>query len=124
MDANIEKRMDEILSELDAFGEVLFGFITTNRNTRPRTRKGGLYVSPPHYTFNYKDEHGRKRWKRIPAAGLGRVRELVGNGKRWKQLVDEYEGLANRLFWQGAEPPKNVPAAPAVARNQGSPPLA
>jgi len=98
--------MAEIKSEMGGIGEALFGFITVNRNKRVRKRKEGVYVSPPHYTFTYRDEEGRKRWKRIPAACLGQVRELVERGKRWQRLAGEYQGLANRLAWRGGEDQK------------------
>jgi len=108
----IRGRMDEIVAEMTGLGEVLFGFLTVNRNKRARKRKPGMYVSPPHHTFNYRDEEGRRRWKRVPAACLERVRELVGRGKEWERLAEEYQGLANRLGWGAAASQKKTSRGP------------
>ena len=116
MDAkDIEGRMEQILAEMREIGDMLFGSLTTNRNRKPRKRKEGVYVSPPHYTFNSTDGNGRKLCKRIRSEDVPRVRELIGAGRRWKSLEKEYERLANQLEWAGGRPKKNPLAASEVA---------
>ncbi len=118
MDANgIEHRMGEILREMGGMGDMLFGSVTTNRNRRERKRKGGMYVSPAHYTFNYRGENGRKLCKRIRPEDVRRVRELIASGRRWKALEKEYERLANRLEWECGARKKTSAAAPKAAED-------
>ena len=100
MEKNIERRLEVLLREMEGIGDVLFGSVTVNRNRKARKKKPGVYVSPEHYTFNYKNAEGKRCWKRIPAGCIGRVRELVGAGKRWKKLEAEYEALATEAAWE------------------------
>jgi len=93
---DIERRMEGIAGDMRGIGEMLVGSITTNRNRKARKRKEGEYVSPPHYTFNYKDEAGKPRWKRIRPEWVDRFRALVENGRRWERLAKEYGRLATR----------------------------
>ena len=102
MEKNFEQRMEALLRVMEGIGDVLFGSVTVNRNRKTRKKKPGVYVSPEHYTFNYKNAEGKRCWKRIPAGCIGRVRELVGAGKRWKKLEAEYEALATEAAWERA----------------------
>lgn len=99
--ADIERRIEAIAGDMRGIGEMLVGSISVNRNHKARKRKEGEYVSPPHYTFNYKDEAGKPRWKRIRPESVERIRALVGNGRRWEQLAKEYGRLATRLALEG-----------------------
>lgn len=98
---NIERRMDELLGQMRDIGEMLAGSITVNCNRKPRKKKEGDYVSPPHYTFNYKDENGKACWKRIRPEAVERFRGLVENGRKWTRLAKEYMALATRLALAG-----------------------
>ena len=115
MDAKgIGHRMEEILMEMRGMGDMLFGSVTTNRNRRERKRKEGVYVSPAHYTFNYRGENGRKLCKRIHPEDVRRVRNLIAAGRRWKELEKEYERLANQLGVGGGPYKKtSIPSAEA-----------
>lgn len=108
---DIERRMDEIVGEMRGIGDMLFGSVTTNRNRKLRKRKEGVYVSPPHYTFNSTGENGRKLCKRIRPENVQRVRNLMEAGRRWKGLEKEYERLANQLEWAGGAKKTSVAAA-------------
>ena len=108
---DIERRMGEIIEEMRGIGDMLFGSVTTNRNRKTRKRKEGVYVSPPHYTFNSTGENGRKICKRIRPENVQRVRDLIGAGRRWKALEKEYERLANQLEWAGGSKKTSAAAA-------------
>ncbi|MBP5788481.1 MAG: hypothetical protein J6Y19_11785 [Kiritimatiellae bacterium] len=119
----IERRMEAIAGDMRGIGEMLVGSISVNRNRKARKRKEGEYVSPPHYTFNYKDEAGKPRWKRIRPESVERIRALVGNGRRWEQLAKEYGRLATRLALEGGSkkhPAAAPPAAPARRSHPGA----
>jgi len=103
-DMDIERRMEAIARDMRGIGEMLVGSISVNRNRKVRKRKEGEYVSPPHYTFNYKDEAGKPRWKRIRPESVERLRALVENGQRWERLAKEYGRLATRLALAGGSP--------------------
>ena len=98
---DIERRMEAIAEDMRGIGQMLVGSISTNRNRKSRKRKEGEYVSPPHHTFNYKDEAGKPRWKRIRPEAVDAFRALVGNGRRWERLSKEYGRLATRLALAG-----------------------
>ena len=87
-------RIREIAQEVSRLGPMLVGTLTQRPN-RKRRRDGSEYVSVAYGTFQYQGADGRRKWKRIPRGTEGRVRKLIEVGKRYRELEQEYRGLAS-----------------------------
>ena len=60
-------------------------------------KDGSVYVSPEHYTFVYRGEDGKERWKRVGAKHLPAVRRMIKAGKAYMQLAREHARLTTAL---------------------------
>ena len=92
----IEARLREIGEQIAGLGPALQGTVKKNRNRRVR-KDGSVYVSPEHYTFVYRGEDGKERWKRVGAKHLPAVRRMVKTGKAYKRLAREHARLTTGL---------------------------
>jgi|GEM_PF-2219572 len=92
----IEGRLREIEKEIVALGPALQGTVKMNRNRRIR-KDGSVYVSPEHYTFVYRGEDGRERWKRIRPEHLASVRKMKKAGDAYRRLAREHARLTTML---------------------------
>ena len=95
--------------KMRGLGEMLFGSVTVNRNRKTRKRKGGVYVSLKHTTRSIgRTKTAGRSASSIRAGDVGRVRELIGEGRRWEELEKEWERLANRQALEGGRLQKVV----------------
>ena len=92
----IEARLKEIGTQIAGLGPALQGTVKKNRNRRVR-KDGSVYVSPEHYTFVYRGEDGKERWKRVGAKHLPAVRRMIKAGKAYKRLAREHARLTTEL---------------------------
>ncbi len=92
----IEARLKEIGTQIAGLGPALQGTVKKNRNRRVR-KDGSVYVSPEHYTFVYRGEDGKERWKRVGAKHLPAVCRMIKAGKAYKRLVREHARLTTGL---------------------------
>ena len=92
----IEFRLREIEREYAGLGPALQGTVKRNRNRRVR-KDGSVYVSPEHYTFVYRGEGGKERWKRVAARHLPAVSRMIKAGKDYKRLAREHARLTTAL---------------------------
>ena len=92
----IETRLKEIGEQIAEFGPALQDTVKKNRNRRVR-KDGSVYVSPEHYTFVYRGEDGKERWKRVGAKHLPAVRRMIKAGKAYKRLAREHARLTTGL---------------------------
>ena len=92
----IEARLREIGEQIAGLGPALQGTVKKNRNRRVR-KDGSVYVSPEHYTFVYRGEDGKERWKRVGAKLLPALKRMIKAGKAYKQLAREHARLTTGL---------------------------
>ena len=88
--------LEQISKEISEIGPVLFGTIKKNRNKRVR-KDGSIYLSPVHYTFVYKSNEGKERWKRINVEQLPTIERMKENGKEYRRLSNIYMAMSTRL---------------------------
>jgi len=93
---DIEARLREIQDQIAGLGPALQGTIKTNRNRRVR-KDGSVYVSPEHYTFVYRGEDGKERWKRLRPEHLAEVRKMKKAGDIYRRLAREHARLTTAL---------------------------
>jgi hypothetical protein len=97
----IGARVQELTVTVSQLGPMLVGTLLEKHN-RKRRRDGSEYLSAPYYTFQYRDQNGRRCWRRIPREQKGRVRKLVATGERYRALEREYTGCMTELGLQAA----------------------
>ena len=77
-------RISEIVAEMHSITEFAEGSISSSSNSYPvkdGTRRQSL------------GPRGKRKYKNIPAALVPRVRKLVENGRRYRELEKEYSRL-------------------------------
>ena len=92
----IEARLKEIQTQIASLGPALQGTVKKNRNRRVR-KDGSVYLSPQHYTFVYRGEDGKERWKRVNAMHLPALKRMIKAGKAYMQLAREHARLTTAL---------------------------
>ncbi len=92
----IKTRLKRIEGEIAGLGPALQGTVKKNRNRRVR-KDGSVYLSPEHYTFVYRGEDGKERWKRVNAMHLPSLKRMIKAGKAYKQLAREHARLTTAL---------------------------
>ena len=92
----IESRLKQVATQIEGLGPALQGTVKKNRNRRVR-KDGSVYLSPEHYTFVYRGEDGKERWKRVNAMHLSSLKRMIKAGKAYKQLAREHARLTTAL---------------------------
>ena len=92
----IEARLRAVAEAIAGLGPALQGTIKTNRNRRVR-KDGSVYVSPDHYTFVYRGQDGKERWKRVRPEHLPAVRKMKKAGDAYRRLAREHARLTTAL---------------------------
>jgi hypothetical protein len=95
-----EARIDAIRTQIDAIPALLDGTLLTKHN-RARRKDRSVYVSPEHYTFQYRGVDGKRKWKRIPRKAKAAVERLVHVGDRYRALEREYATLLTEVSLAG-----------------------
>ena len=95
IDAAVQ-RMEKIRKEVAHLGPMLIGTLLQKHNRKLR-KDGSEYVSPPYFTFQYTGTDGKRAWKRIPRSLKKRVEALCDEGKRYRELENEYAAIGTEV---------------------------
>jgi hypothetical protein len=85
-------RISEIVAEMHSITEFAEGSISSSSNSYP-VKDGTRRKAKPHWKFQSLGPRGKRKYKNIPAALVPRVRKLVENGRRYRELEKEYSRL-------------------------------
>jgi hypothetical protein len=85
----LSARHDEIITEMSEIQTMRKG--TLNATWRTVTHKDGEVVTKgPYYVLTNKVHGGKTQTRSVPAHEVDRVRDEVGNYRRFRRLADEY----------------------------------
>ncbi|MBP5786339.1 MAG: hypothetical protein J6Y19_00755 [Kiritimatiellae bacterium] len=98
---NRQQRIEQIREEIAGIGEFAEGTLSCS-SSRYRLKDGTWKQAKPHWKFQSLGPRGKRRCVHVPAACVERVKELVGNGKRYRALESEYARLVTEASLEGA----------------------
>ena len=86
----IEKRIRAIAATISSITEFADGSVASSQ--KQYTLKDGTVrrASPPQFRFQTKGGRGKQVCKYMPLCAVARVRERIGNGRRYRKLEAEY----------------------------------
>ena len=93
---DIEAKISDIEKRIRKLGPILAGTIKKNVN-KVENKNGSIHISPTHYTFTYRNEHGMEAWKRFPERDLPAFQKWVADGRKYKDLATQFARLSTQL---------------------------
>ena len=105
--SDINRRQSEILIEMASIDSMRIG--TVSPNTKVRSTKDGGSVSSTYYVLSYKDANQKTISESVRSDRVEEYQRLVDNTKVFRNLVKEYEALADnkaKILLSGKEDSK------------------
>lgn len=96
-----EARIRAVAAEMSAITEFAEGSIKKAYSTYAVKGGGRRRSKTPQYKFQTRGGRGQQKVRHIPDGQLSRVRELLENGKRYRELEAEYSRLVTEAAISG-----------------------